>query len=228
MSFTGRYSEHDICENFNAIDVRELQRTTRLRPGLCFIKVWSRNGAPADEVFIVTYPDAIILIHRARPPGATESRIVELLVPIVWTKCHLGGRRPWFKCLVCGRRVAKLYGPEFACRRCLGLGYASQREIPLRRAGRRAQMIKMRLGGSNDPLDPFPQKPRGMHWRTYRRLRDQAHAAQAEADCLLAESVPGLGQFLDPVPPRRKRQRGRRDGADSPSTPSRPHRPDRP
>jgi hypothetical protein len=32
-------------------------------------------------------------------------------------------------------------------------------------AGRRAQMIKMRLGGSNDFLEPFPQKPRGMHWR---------------------------------------------------------------
>jgi hypothetical protein len=51
-----------------------------------------------------------------------------------------------------------------------------------------------------------------MHWRTYRRLRDQAHAAQVEADYLLAESMPGLGQFLDSVPPRRKRQRGRRDG----------------
>ena len=241
MSFAGRYSEHDICENFNAIDVRELQRTTRLRPGLCVIKEWVRNGAPAGEVFIFTQPDAIILVHRARPPGATESRIVELRVPIIWTKCHLGGRRPWFKCLniingvVCDRRVAKLYGPSFACRQCMGLGYASQREIPLRRAGRRAQMIKMRLGGSNDPLEPFPQKPRGMHWRTYRRLRDEANAAKAEADYLLAESMPGLGQFLDPVPPRRKRQRGRRVGgpkppaaAGSPSPPSRPHRPDRP
>jgi hypothetical protein len=83
---------------------------------------------------------------------------------------------------------------------------------------RRAQMIKMRLGGSNDPLDPFPQKPRGMHWRTYERLREQAHAADAEADALLAESMPGLKELLadsgvgDPVPPRRKRQRGRRDG----------------
>jgi len=53
-----------------------------------------------------------------------------------------------------------------------------------------------------------------MHWRTYRRLRDQAHAAKAEADDLLAESM--LGQFLNPVPPRRKRQRGRRDGAPKP------------
>jgi len=38
-------------------------------------------------------------------------------------------------------------------------------------------MIKMKLGGSNDPLEPFPQKPRGMHWRTYERLREKAHAA---------------------------------------------------
>jgi len=241
MSFSGRYPEHDICENFNAIDVRELQRKTRMRPGLCYLKKWFRNGAPAGEVFIFTYPDAIILIHRACPPGATEPRIVELKVPIIWTKCHLGGRRPWFKCqstingVVCDRRVAKLYAPCFECRQCLGLGYASQREIPLRRAGRRAQKIKMRLGGSNDPLEPFPQKPRGMHCRTYQRLRDEANAAKAEANYLLAESMPGLAQFLDPVPPRRKGQRGRRDGGPkpppatgSPSTPSRPHPPDRP
>ena len=130
-------------------------------------------------------------------------------------------------------KAALRRAPCFECRRCLGLGYESQREIPLRRAERRAQKIKMRLGGSNDPLEPFPQKPRRMHWRTYRRLRDQANAATAEADDLLAESM--LGQFLDLVPPRRKRQRGRRDvgpkpppAAGSPSTPSRPHRPNRP
>ena len=110
------------------------------------------------------------------------------------------------------------FAPCFECRRCLGLGYASQRELSFRRAGRRAQKIKMRLGGSNDPLEPFPQKPRGMHWRTYERLREQAHAAQAEADYLLAESMPGLKELLadsgvaDPAPPRPKRQRRRRDG----------------
>jgi hypothetical protein len=91
---------------------------------------------------------------------------------------------------VYGRRVAKRYGPcLFACRRCLGLVYASQREIPVSRAMRRAQMIKMGLGGSNDPLEPFTQKPRGMHWRTYRRLCDEAHAAKAEADDLLTEKA---------------------------------------
>jgi len=78
-------------------------------------------------------------------------------------------------------------------------------------------MIKMKLGGSNDPSEAFPQKPRGMHWRTYRRLRDQANAAEAEADYLLAKSIPGLGQFLDFMPPRPKRRRRRHDGGPKPS-----------
>jgi hypothetical protein len=90
--------------------------------------------------------------------GATESRIIELQVPIIWTECHLGGRRPWFKCLtlhngeVCGRRVAKLYGPCFECRQCMGLSYASQREIPLSRAWRRAQFVL------SDTCCPFSPK----------------------------------------------------------------------
>jgi hypothetical protein len=215
MPVGGRYPEHDICENFSAIDVRELQRKGQWRPGQCFGKEWFLDGAPA-KVFIFTHPDAVTLIHRARAPGAAESRIIELRVPIIWTKCHFGGRRPWFECLTlldngeaCGLRVAKLYGPCFECRRCMGLRYASQRETPQTRAWRRAQMIKIRLGGSNDPLDPFPQKPRGMHWRTYLRLRDQADAAEAEAEYLWAKSIPG--PFLEPVPPRRKRRRGHRD-----------------
>jgi hypothetical protein len=100
MCFSGRCPEHDICENFNAIDVRELQRKTGWRPGLCFMKEWYRNGAPAGEVFIFTQPDAIVLVHRACPPGSTESRIIELQVPIIWTKCHLGGRH-LFRLLRC-------------------------------------------------------------------------------------------------------------------------------
>src|ERR1700730_18630110 len=46
MYLSGRYPEHDICEDFNAIDVRELQRKTQMRPGLCFITEWFRDGAP--------------------------------------------------------------------------------------------------------------------------------------------------------------------------------------
>ena len=39
------------------------------------------------------------------------------------------------------------------------------------RALRRAQAVRMKLGSSGSMAVPFPDKPKGMHWRTYERLR---------------------------------------------------------
>ena len=61
---------------------------------------------------------------------------------------------------------------------CHDLAYASQSETQVHRAITRVQKLRMRLGGSANLLDPFPGRPRGMHWRTYRRLRVAARAAE--------------------------------------------------
>jgi hypothetical protein len=50
---------------------------------------------------------------------------------------------------------------------------------PLFRSISRSLKIRVRLGGSPDPFEPFPERPRGMHRRTYLRLREQAEAAEA-------------------------------------------------
>ena len=119
-----------------------------------------------------------------------EWQDVEEPVPIVWTPCHFGGSRPWFVCpgivngVPCGRRVGKLYGPGryFLCRHCYRLAYQSQREQPHERALRRANSIRMRLGGEPGMLCPFPEKPKGMHWRTYERLRQRVRDAEMVAE----------------------------------------------
>jgi len=57
-------------------------------------------------------------------------------IPLVTTKCNLGGKRYWFQCpwyangIYCGRRVGTIYlgGARFACRHCYQLSYASKNE----------------------------------------------------------------------------------------------------
>jgi hypothetical protein len=93
---------------------------------------------------------------------------------LTWTACNFGGERPWFICpgAGCGRRVAVLYGPGryFLCRHCYDLVYESHRENGMYRALHKAQSIRKRLGGSANMMEPFPEKPKGMHWTTYDRL----------------------------------------------------------
>jgi hypothetical protein len=97
--------------------------------------------------------------------------------------------RPWFVCSVytgnryCGRRVALLNGAGelFACRRCYGLAYARQHEAVHYRVVGKAQKIRMQLGGSPNMLEEFPDKPKGMHWRTYERLRRAYEIAEARS-----------------------------------------------
>jgi hypothetical protein len=194
------------CESCVAIDVREWNRRGLLRPGQSFPMSWNRAGVPCGSISVRTQSDAVVLIFRLQHPGATEWRSVEQRVPIMWTACHLGSRRPWFGCTVylngryCGRRVAVLYGAGdlFACRHCYGLGYASQQESPRSRLISRSRKIRMRLGGSPDLLQPFPKRPRGMHQRTYMRLRARDPLLQASVGAANEDAGRGLERTEKP------------------------------
>jgi hypothetical protein len=144
---------------------------------------WSRNGEPSGCISVQCETNSVRLIYRhSRFDDEWQSR--DYLVGIEWTPCNYGGQRAWFRCPSkdCGRRVAVLYGGGiFACRYCHQLAYDSQREQPYDRALRRVQDIRERLGGSGSLAEPFPWKPKGMHWRTYNRLR--LEAANAESCC---------------------------------------------
>ena len=189
------YGARTTCESCLSVDVGRLHREGRLLPGQSFT-AWTRDGKPASGIGVLIERDSVILTFSWRGPGSSEWRSVEQRVPIVWTNCHLGGRRPWFQCTAsaggrhCGRRVARLFlggSPVFACRHCYGLAYASQQEIPRDRAISRAQKIRQRLGGSLSLDDPFPKKPLGMHWCTYERLLRKAIAAEKRSNALMLQ-----------------------------------------
>lgn len=64
------------------------------------------------------------------------------------------------------------------CRRCLGLRYDTQYEPAFARAATRALKIRERLGSKVGIDDAFPSKPKGMHWKTYRRLEAEEERLQ--------------------------------------------------
>jgi hypothetical protein len=39
---------------------------------------------------------------------------------------------------------------------------------------RKARSIRTRLGGDESLMEPFPKKPKRMHWQTYWRLQREA------------------------------------------------------
>jgi hypothetical protein len=176
------------CEICQWIDVRRWGSEGRLNPGQTFPCSWACDGEPFGTIGVRIEPTSAILSFRARSWDSLEWQNVEQRVPIVWTACHLGGGRPWFRCTAysngqyCGRRVAKLYlggSLLFACRRCYGLAYASQLESSRYRGVLRAQRIRMSLGGSPNLFDAFPSRPKGMHRSRYNRLRHHHDVAVA-------------------------------------------------
>lgn len=66
------------------------------------------------------------------------------------------------------------------CRHCYELTYQSRQDNKMYRALRRAQKIRKRLGGSANMLEPFPEKPKGMHHDTYVRLVWGHHEAEMQ------------------------------------------------
>jgi hypothetical protein len=94
---------------------------------------------------------------------------------------------------------------SFLCRHCNRLGYASQGMDKGKRAFRRADTIRLRLGGDPGMLSLFPPKPKGMWWRTYERLRaatDRAELLGMGAVTMRAEHIVAGG----------RRRRSRRAG----------------
>src|SRR4029079_13887357 len=103
------------CESCKSIDVRHWHPSGRLFAGQTFPWAWACAGEPSGSIQVRTRSGEMVLNYGVRPLFATEWKPLEQRVPITWTDCHFGGRRPWFICSVsvngryCGRRVAVLY-----------------------------------------------------------------------------------------------------------------------
>jgi len=145
---------------------------------------WMRDGERVASINVASDGYSVTLRYRYRSYG-DDWQDIKQRVLLHHAPCRFGGTRPYFICpgvingKRCMRSVTKLYGAGryFLCRHCYDLPYASQSEHTWDRALRKAQNIRIELGGSPSLYESFPDKPKHMHWKTYwrkRRISEQA------------------------------------------------------
>lgn len=114
-----------LVSDFHGLDIKELVRGGYLYPFSKYDWVWRTNkGAEQTTVAITVVTDALDLVFSM---CGIES--VHQKVRLTYSLGPRGGKRPWFVCPTCRRRVGVLYhanGRPFRCRTCCKLVYPSQ------------------------------------------------------------------------------------------------------
>ena len=179
-----------MAADYNYIDVLNLHRRGLLADHwISFVPLLGWPG-----VAKIRASRYLIVIEWSDRPDPQQIRVA-------WTRCHLGGARPWIHC-ACGRRVARLFKglAGYYCRQCLGSPrYASQTKSTQNRLHFEACKLRLRLGGVASLMAPFPDRPRGMHKKTYARLRRRSEQLEARISPRLRDrptDYPNLCHYL--------------------------------
>lgn len=190
-----------------ALDVRALAHLVDFRFSCDATCTWTVQGEVVGSAVLKAGAGVLVLSYQFVRSRNDRSKVTAS-VPLVWSRCTLGGERPWFLCPAegCGRRVAILYcGADLLCRRCLGLAYPSQRESAPARAHRRAGRIRQRIEGRGGSLGgALTFKPKGMHRQTFYRLLAQHHrwmalyfTGETKRLELLSKRIESMAQWLN-------------------------------
>lgn len=147
------------------------------------IRMWKKQGWLVSSTTI-TYGHGLhvqiykgeIELQFASADGVTDAdgrqhRYTEY-VNIHRQECHFGGKRPAFVCPSCRRRSFILYQRYgyYRCRSCCKLAHASQLECSHYRMINRAYKLLRKIHKDACLMLPIPEKPKGMHGTTYRRI----------------------------------------------------------
>jgi hypothetical protein len=168
----GRYASKTKREEVRYVDINRWNRDRLLWTGNIINWCWYRNGEKVAGISVWVEKENSLRFQYKSRVNRGEWEDIDYIVLITRTRCNYGGSRPWFECPQCKRRVAKLYsgGHYFLCRHCHNITYKSRSQQKWDRIMDEQYRIRERLGDDNSLCDPLPNRPKGMHRRTYYKL----------------------------------------------------------
>ncbi|WP_052068493.1 hypothetical protein [Thalassobacter stenotrophicus] len=197
---SGRHGYRQTVEGCRTLDIYKMKRLGCLETGRRGHWIWSRDDEEVARIGYHCEQDALVLDYKVRV-NSKDWEAVKQTVPLVQLDCHYGGQRIYACCpgvvngTPCGRRVGKLYsgGKFFRCRHCYKLGYSSQSEARHYRLLRRANKLRMALGGEPGAASFIAPKPKGMWERTYEQMCAEIEWCEHQANFAFLTSH---GHFL--------------------------------
>ena len=167
------------------LDIRYLKKRGILKNGGSGSLFWASSRDKNTLLCSIDYRMeelGIRLLYKIPANDEAEPVSVDSLVLFDYTPCHYGGQRTWFICPNprCQRRVISLHHRwgYFLCRHCCDLNYQSQHESYFNRSLSKSHALCERLGVKAGESLAFSDKPKGMHWKTYNKLRQQAEESR--------------------------------------------------
>lgn len=128
-----------LVTQYHALDIKELARGYYLYPFCSFEWVWRTNRDSQAATVRITVLEGVLQLLLPSDPQQRPQEI-----QVAYSTGSNGGKRPWFSCPACRRRVGILYHApslSFRCRECHRLAYPSQYEGRRRGHGRHHRII---------------------------------------------------------------------------------------
>lgn len=155
-------------ESSHHIDVRWLKKYGKLDYPNSGSLSWSRNGQKTGAISYSINDERILLSYRHKYPNSSEWEQVQQSIHITTTECNYGGKRKWFLCPKCSKRVAIVYSYSkyFYCRNCLSLPYRSTLESDRDRIFTKKHELGEQIFQYYERGEGFFKK-KGMHQKTF-------------------------------------------------------------
>lgn len=176
----GRPGRDLKVEDCRRLDARKLQSAGLFLQPWAGFWFWSdqKTGTKKASINIVTAQSSIQLKYSC------NKRVVMDFIQLEKVKCGFGGVRFIFICPDCSRTATVFLFKNglFRCRCCQNLRYESQSDNAIGRLWSAQILIENKLGSNK-------ARPKGMHDKTYRRLRLKIFELEYLRDNLLDELI---------------------------------------
>jgi hypothetical protein len=165
---SGRPRRNQLAEHCRKLDVNRLNREGCLQPGWSGNWRWHNNGVQVAGISLSAQQSQLVVSFRITEKTG-DHYDVQQSISIIRSPCNYGG---------------KLFkgGRYFLCRHCYRVAYASQSEDDASRMLRRANSLRMALGGEPGTAYWIAPKPKGMWQRTYEKHCSEIEWFENQAD----------------------------------------------